>query len=136
MSFSSSHTPWSPIYTKEIFSFESGLILSLWIYVMDKEVAPSKWPIIWSSPFIKSWSTYSEVFMLFWYLVDNIQMPMHTEGRTHMQTMCWCLNMPLVKDLGTHLFNFWSSLLYRNVALEIFIPDQVLMYIQFLYLNS
>ena len=38
---------------------------------MYKEVAPSKWPIIWFSLFIKSWSTYSEVFMLFWYLVHN-----------------------------------------------------------------
>ena len=38
---------------------------------MYKEVVPSKWPSIWSSLIIKSWSTYSEVFLLFWYLVHN-----------------------------------------------------------------
>ena len=38
---------------------------------MYKEVSPSKWPIIWYSLYIKSWSTYSEVFLLFWYLVHK-----------------------------------------------------------------
>ena len=40
---------------------------------MYKEVSPLKWPIIWFSLFIKLWSTYSQVFVLFWYLVHNMK---------------------------------------------------------------
>ena len=69
LSFSYSHNPWSPIYMKEICSFESS---SIWEFMWCiRRLTPRSGLFIQISLFSKAWSTYFEVFMLFGYLLHN-----------------------------------------------------------------